>query len=625
MKNVREIALALIAFLLVGFVLPAGADDATYTKAIDNGKVYLFGTKKKENYNVAIHVDGKGLVGGVISRVRIPLKVASNISNLKVWLSKSLNIKTEDGKKVNDADILSQDVEAKEGWVDVTLSDPYTITTDGVYVGYSFDLDKLDGFNAQPIEAAAEVHDGGLYAFTSRTYRKWIDLSAVYGTSTLQVMLSGLKANSASLTVPETLSGEINKETPLSFTLTNYGSAGVKSFDYTIAVASTSTNEVVASEERHVDLEDNALPSTLGVATTVSVSVPALNGAGQYNATVTLTKVNGEANGNESATAVSALDIYKILPKHRAVLEEYTGTWCGYCPRGFVGLEVMNRLYPDDFIGISYHNGDPMEIMSSSSFPSYVTGFPDAYIERKTVIDAYYGFSTTGFGVDKAWEASCSQLAPATVDVSAKLDDSNSRISASANLLFPMSHKSTDYKVEFVLLADSLHGTGSNWKQSNYYAGQPSFPESEFEKFTSGKSYVEGLYYNDVIVATTRLTGKDVALPATIDAEKTYTVEGGFNIAEVLNTSGQPIIQDVRNLRVVALLVDNTTGEIVNANKAKVEYNPAGIANVTAKSAETGECPTEIYDLSGRKLNSLHKGVNILKNADGRIIKVVKR
>lgn len=625
MKNVREIALALIAFLLVGFVLPAGADDATYTKAIDNGKVYLFGTKKKENYNVAIHVDGQGLAGGVISRVRIPLKVASNILNLKVWLSKSLNIKTVDGKKVNDADILSQDVEVKEGWVDVTLTDPYTITTDGVYVGYSFEIDNLDGYNAQPIEAAAEVHDGGLYVFTSRTYRKWIDLSSVYGTSTLQVMLSGLKTNSASLSVPETLNGEINKTTPLSFSLANYGSAGVKSFDYTIAVTSTLTNEVVASEERHVDLGDGALPSTLGVATTVSAAVPALSDAGQYHATFTLTKVNGEANGNESASAVSALDIYEILPKHRAVLEEYTGTWCGYCPRGFVGLEVMNRLYPDDFIGISYHNRDPMEIMSSSSFPSPIAGFPAAYIERKMVIDAYYGFSTTGFGVDKAWKTYCSQLAPATVDVSAKLDDSNSRISASAGILFPMPHKSTDYKVEFVLLADSLHGTGSNWRQSNYYAGQPAFPEPEFETFTSGEKYVEGLYYNDVIVATTRLTGKDAALPATIDGEKTYTVDGEFNIAEVLNTSGQPIIQDVRNLRVVALLIDNTTGEIVNANKAKVDYNPAGIANVTAKSTEGDICPTEIYDLSGRKLNSLRKGVNILKNADGRIIKMVKK
>ena len=32
-----------------------------------------------------------------------------------------------------------------------------------------------------------------------------------------------------------------------------------------------------------------------------------------------------------------------------------------WCPKGFVGLENMDALLGDDFVGVSYHNRDPME------------------------------------------------------------------------------------------------------------------------------------------------------------------------------------------------------------------------------------------------------------------------
>lgn len=53
------------------------------------------------------------------------------------------------------------------------------------------------------------------------------------------------------------------------------------------------------------------------------------------------------------------------------------------------------------------------------------------------------------------------------------------------------------------------------------------------------------------------------------------------------------------------------------------DYIAAGIDNVTVTPNESGV--DEIYDLSGRKLNEMQKGINIVRKADGTTVKVLKK
>ena len=57
----------------------------------------------------------------------------------------------------------------------------------------------------------------------------------------------------------------------------------------------------------------------------------------------------------------------------RCVVEEYTGTWCGNCPRGIVGLSRLAEDFGDRFIGIAIHTGDS-EPMVIPTYPSLVPG-----------------------------------------------------------------------------------------------------------------------------------------------------------------------------------------------------------------------------------------------------------
>lgn len=623
---------SLFASLLVAVLamLPIGAmaDEGDMTFSYDTGKgtVTTFGTSKKENYNVAMSLSDKALVGAVIKSVRIPMGTVGNISNLKVWLTKELNIKTESGKKVNDADILTQTVDAATGWIDVELSSPYTITDEGVYVGYSFDIDASDDTNLAPIEMTTETHDGGFYIFTSRTYRKWMDKSAT-GSLTMQVVVSGMSGNAASVTLDNLINTEVDKTTSFSFDVNNCGYNGVKSLDYQILVTGpgAASSAVAYQAERHVAL-GSALPSSFNYSTTINTAIPSLSENGQYSLTITITKVNDEANGCAAPSATASLNVYNVLPTHRPLMEEYTGTWCGWCTRGFLALELMNNLYPDDFVALAYHNSDAMEIMSSSLFPANIEGFPSAVLERTYEVDPYYGTNSSSvLGIENDWKTLRSSLAPANLNVTASLDETNSKVAATADLVFPMSNKSANYSVEFALVADSLCGTGSSWNQSNYY---PSYASSYAnEKYlsilTTYPSTIEGLKFNDVIIASTRLTGDDVALPTEIEGEATYTATAEFELSKAVNTSGESLVQNINNLRVVAILIDKSTGAAVNSNKCKVVSNEA--TGISATKAETTVGNAAIYDLSGRRIDSVVKGVNIVKTADGRTMKVLRK
>jgi len=501
-----------------------------------------------------------------------------------------------------------------DGEVEVRFDKPYTITDGDFYAGYTINVTDLDdGYNNYPLYMTANCDTEAFYLHSSRTYRKWMSLAEQQGISlAMKVIIGGVASDAAGISVSSSLYSQKEQERDISFEVQNHGSTEVKSVDYSY----TLNNKTYTG---HADFSP-ALATRYNASSTVNATLPAMAEAGVYDMTFTVDKVNGNANSEASLVSTSQLHIYNVMPKHRPVMEEYTGTWCGYCPRGYIGLMLMNEAYPDDFIGLSYHNSDAMEIMSSSDFPSSIAGFPDAYLDRYQSVDAYYGitYGVKDFGIKDDWEDMSNLLAPADVEVKGVLadDTDNNTINVTANFTFIDSYTDAQYHVEYALVANDLYD--ESWEQSNYYSGA-SMPE-DFDMFTSDSSYVKGLHFDDVIVASSRIGqagSADSKLPSIITANETVSTSCQFKLNEVMNTSGSPIVQDNNKLVVVALLIDDTTGHIANANKAKVVM-ATGIRSV-ANSGATGQ--TTYFDLSGRRVNEPTKGICIVRGADGKVTK----
>jgi len=83
-----------------------------------------------------------------------------------------------------------------------------------------------------------------------------------------------------------------------------------------------------------------------------------------------------------------------VIPKTKVVLEDYTGTWCGYCPSVSHAIEEI-RLITNDVSVVAIHNGDPMTIPQESDlrYEFGINGFPTGRINRTTDWSYPYGSS----------------------------------------------------------------------------------------------------------------------------------------------------------------------------------------------------------------------------------------
>ncbi|MBR9914736.1 MAG: Omp28-related outer membrane protein [Algicola sp.] len=72
----------------------------------------------------------------------------------------------------------------------------------------------------------------------------------------------------------------------------------------------------------------------------------------------------------------------------KALIEDYTGTWCGYCPRVSYAIE-LSKEQSENVVAVGIHNGDPMANSFGSQMENAVniTGFPTAYINRSELWD----------------------------------------------------------------------------------------------------------------------------------------------------------------------------------------------------------------------------------------------
>lgn len=606
----------IMAAAFAGYTFTGYANDGLVTYSANTGtkEVKYFGTAKKESFDVAMLLADKYTKGKKIETIKVPFPKNAEIGNVKIWLTKKLTL----ANKKNVADVMTLDATMDDSTAIVKLATPYTIDSDTLYIGYSFDVVELTERTQLPISLINEKGVQGLWTHSSRTYRSWLDKST-YGCSAMQVELSGFNANDAYFEGFKDYYNQVNIATPIKLTLLNRGYNGIKSIDYSYSVGDKKGSDRLTL--------DAPIPACLNASTEFTVTLPAIEAKGKYPVTFSIDKVNGEAN-SEVATANSTMAIYNKLPKHRPVMEEFTGTWCGNCSRGWIGLEVMTRLHPD-FIALAYHSGDVMQVIDQKQFLGFDTenpAYPMANIDRVyTDIDPYYGADMTPFGIEEIWKKQAEILAPASLETEAAFTPDGNDIKAKAILEFPEAANDADkYSVEFVLVTDGLHGEGQAWEQSNYLEenekGDYPFPEADI--FFAGSSSIPNMHYNDVVVATTRLRDGLIKLPAKVEAEKAFSIEGTISeVDSIKNMANYPVIQDSKNLRIVALLL-NEKGEIVNGAQAKVTgYETTGIRNINTNAAEA-DVPA-IYNLQGHRLQTMQKGLNIIRTKDGKTKKVM--
>lgn len=326
----------------------------------------------------------------------------------------------------------------------------------------------------------------------------------------------------------------------------------------------------------------------------------------EKNIAVTITNVNGNADGNPANNATSKLfNTVSQLAAKSVIIEEGTGTWCGWCPRGAVAMEDMVANHPNDFIGVAVHNGDPMTVTEYDNGAAF-TGFPGANVDRVVL-----GADVSDVDFENYYQDRIGLIVPAAINVAAS--GSGSAVTLNVTSTFYTPFAAANYRLGVIITEDNVTGTGSTYNQANYYSStsqnialtgaghnwqtEPNpVPAANMEYDHVGRALLGGY------------SGQTGSVPAAITDGQAVNYSFNYTVPGTSNKN---------NMHAVAVLIDQATGEIVNAKQIslasagieeaatigmEVYPNPASAVVNVKFEGKGGEYTIAVTDLAGRQV-----------------------
>ncbi|MFK8104428.1 MAG: Omp28-related outer membrane protein [Saprospiraceae bacterium] len=328
----------------------------------------------------------------------------------------------------------------------------------------------------------------------------------------------------------------------LTGTVTNWGVNDITSFDATWTDGTnnymqTVTGVAIPSFGTYAFSHDEAVAITGGDYKTYNLEISNLNGA------------NADSNPTDNAFSGFVAGIMESSDRV-VVAEEATGTWCPWCPRGEIFLQMMTESNPDDFIGIAVHNADPMAVAvydaGQGSFPNF-PGYPSVTMDRAEVIDPS--------DIANSHAGRLNALSPAAVSTSDVTFDPNTReLSINVNADFANYGEGEDIQLALVLTEDGVTGTTAAYDQANNYAGGGNGPMGGYESLPNPVPAANMVYNHVARAIMGGYNGQEGSLPASFTEGMqsytfTYTVPAEYTPAK---------------MHAIGLLIDKNSREIYN-------------------------------------------------------------
>lgn len=367
--------------------------------------------------------------------------------------------------------------------------------------------------------------------------------------------------------------------------------------------------------------------------------------AGRFYPTVEVTTVNGAADGfnGDKGNTIQGRVISIAEPQEmKLVAEKATGTWCGWCPRGIVGMEYLEKTYGDQVIPVELHwadNFDPYTVVNAdgtvsikdqatySETFSYLSnfiasqsgaGFPSMSLNRMMFLDPYYGTTNytapEEFGIKYDAEAVLNTPSEAALAVTSK-QTGEKTLDVQVDARFYVAGPGEAYAIGLAIVEDGLNGAQSNsYNQitpAQYNNAYGHAASAELSEWIGGPATVS-VTYNDVARKYYSLAG--------IEGSIEGWISGGGQVKTYKTQLELPDnLRNTENCHLIAMLYDGETGEIVQAIKSKLEGSAGteGVNTVLRDGVEMakisanagvvnveGEGTADVYTFDGKLVRS---------------------
>lgn len=542
-----------------------------------------------------------------------------------VWQSETLNnIKTIQGEKINvnqipcDYEITGEEKMLMIGWFAEQVSNPAMLNAvgylDNTQQGYGF---SFFGFVNGGLQLGQSIADAGWsidgatrVIMASHIVVKTQGNSTIKDNDMMAVSSGVVRANVA------------GKGGDVQVSMTNMGLDPISSFEYQFECeGETKTNKFEFEK-----------PMPFYSVGTFNLQAAVGKAAGAKEGKFTITKVNTVADeyadnkDNELAYNVVMMEKgYKRTP----VVEEFTSNSCSACPFGAAAMKRLHDTYGDEIVLIAAHGNyqfeDPMYDAEYAKMG--INSYPIALVNRQYQGHAYLDAVPT---VEKI---ATSDVCEADMTIKVGAAPANKlvkTIDVTTTLNFDFDVKAGDYSMVYALTEDGITGVkqltslpslvDQNMEVNPGYTRDQiieAMAEGDpylIEVYKDGKKDDRGLYWSEPTFnhVSRGVTNADGQHPDNLPAATKNTpieVKAKVNIPAT--------VKDRKNLKVVAMLIDNKTGVVVTGRQAapSTTSTPSAIEEVGADAAQitvadgafvvkANKAEAAVYSLDGKLVSS---------------------
>ena len=294
----------------------------------------------------------------------------------------------------------------------------------------------------------------------------------------------------------------------------------------------------------------------------------------------------------------------------KVVLEDFTGTWCGWCPEGTEVLEDLEAVYSGTFFPVATHYGDPLEIPEGTAVVDGVdvTGFPSGCVDRVIYQGQVRIPMNRGY-----WYSTFMQRRNATAIASVSftnltVDRNSNTFRGKVNVEFVSAPTpGVPINLQVYVLEDSIKAVG-NLAQLNFSDEVQSGASplaNWYHNHTLRKALGDAWGWSNVVPATPQLNTKyskdfEYSVPPNIVVDKVHFLGfaayngSAFSQKEILNS------ESISTTSFTPTSIKN-----VNAVKKDLSIYPNVVEsnqqiNVTYNLATSGDVAVNVFDNTGK-------------------------
>lgn len=467
------------------------------------------------------------------------------------------------------------------------------------YVGYTFTQTSSDDYPVA-IDYTPSTWPGGFIGATNTStgQMEWMNIASDYGMVGIRLIIEGdnLPQNQASLSDFSLSASTLEAGVPSRAVI-------AVSNDAANAIETVGVTYTLGESEAKTATATFSKPLTPGATGIAQIAfTPEAIGANQL-LSLKVSEVNGQPYVNENAypktATITVIEEGSGFDRN-VVIEEKTGTWCQFCPRGIVGMEKIKADVTDGtLIPIAVHTSDPMSTTSYSGIEYAIDGAPSAMVNRNFVsigqIDPNYN------DLKLAYEIARKDPAIAEITINSVEEDARAT-KFDISTRFAIDESSARYRIALVAVEDNV----GPYPQVNYYSGT-NVDLDGWENLPNPASTI----FNDVARAIKSYQGLSSSIPSTIEAGTTYSYTKGF-----IDNTG---IKNRANARYVAMIINSLTGRIENATSIP---SPSSVALDNIGAAEN-EGPVRYFNLQGQPVENPTRGQLLIRTCGSKSSKIV--